>query len=274
MSDTKNIKFGPIKNRNERLNYCRVCNRYCILSAEHVIPEGSGGGRSANIYTAEEVIDSLSTHKKPKYDPSQKGYIKYALCERCNNLSGSRYDDSFNYFYKSINGLVYNQLIEDPDKYTINEIKKKMADTVVVFKMKKIKPFNIAKRLLVMFCAVESYGLAKSNTEIKDAILERDYKPNTDNFSLYLGLNYGTESLYGTVTLLDPSDGEEIRSFSGIETMFTSFYMSLNGSKGPKDRLDITNWLTDYNYDQEVDMEFTLAFMDNAALKLTIPGID
>lgn len=73
---------------------------------------------------------------------------------------------------------------------------------IVTIVLDDIKPFNIAKRMLVSFCSVEHPGLTDRHPEIRKAILGKNYIPNTDNFALYMSLHVGNSAYYGTVAAL------------------------------------------------------------------------
>lgn len=62
-----------------------------------------------------------------------------------------------------------------------------------------VKPCNIAKRILVSFCSIEHKGLTDRKPEIRKAILDKNYKPNTDDFAIYLSLHVGNSAFYGTI---------------------------------------------------------------------------
>jgi 5-methylcytosine-specific restriction endonuclease McrA len=252
---------------------CRVCGKEKKLSLEHIIPRAGGGAEKIKLYTGEELLKTLGNNpRKPYGKIMQNGYSAHTLCKECNEKLGQYYDKDFALFLKVIN---YNipiskKSIKPPDGTSMNDY---LENVAYQFTLKKMKPFNIAKRTLASFCSVEHAGLTDSIPEIRRAILEKEYKPNTNKFSLYLCLHLGEDRYFGTIAAANL--GGEIYTYAGIEVGSVAFYLTRHAEKrsnGPKNCVDITNWLNDFDYNQEVSLNCVLPFHKSLMIQFPIPN--
>ncbi len=256
---------------------CRICGKMEVLTREHIIPQAAGGGEKTKLYTGDELIKVISREtrtdgEKPFGKIHQDGYYDYTLCSDCNSLLGSTYDSDFSAFYNSINHhvakMVHGELGSIPDGKELDDY---LMTKGVDIHLRKIKPMNIAKRILASFCSVDHPGLTTRNPEIRRAILDKHYKPDTKNLSIYMKLHVGSRSSFGTVVALRQEGSQYVpHAYAGIEMGLVAFYLTQGEEIFSSDCLNITNWLTDYDYDELEDMTMGLNFQKS--LFLNIPS--
>lgn len=253
---------------------CRICGTENQLTQEHYIPRAAGGGTKVTLYSGDELINTLQKDKngnnqKLRGRIKQNGLSEYTLCKECNELSGILYDKEFARFHNGVHSILISSIKIPEDKTTEDYLE----NEVVTMKLADIKPLNIAKRMLVSFCSVEHAGLTDRRPEIRKAILDKNYRPNTDNFALFMSLHLGNSAYYGTVTALKHvGDRYFTQAYAGIENELVAFYYSADKdtkAMGLDNCTDITPWLTRYEYDQAATVELELKF--NKSLMVRFP---
>lgn len=253
---------------------CRICGEHKKLSQEHYIPRAAGGGAKITLYSGDELVKTLQKDKdgnsyKPRGKIKQNGLAEYTLCKECNELSGTLYDKEFARFHNGMHHMLTSS-IKIPTGQNIEEYLEGKVLTVV---LQDIKPFNIAKRILVSFCSVEHPGLTDRRPDIRKAILDKDYRPNTEDFAMYMSLHIGNSAYFGTVSALKNISGNMItQAYAGIENELLAYYYS--GDRDTKalgldNCADITHWLTRYEYDQSTTVKMELMF--NKSLMVRFP---
>lgn len=267
-----------MENRKNKYGRCRICGKQSKLTLEHILPRVAGGGKKVKLFTGDEFIKAAvreCDHTGSKNDDKPFGIIKqsgltdYTLCKSCNSHSGIYYDKDFANFYRSMqNSILY--IANEQGIHDSEELDNFLSDKGMELKLSKAKPNNIAKRILVSFCSVEHEGLTDRKLEIRKAILDKDYVPKTDGFSIYLTPHIGGDLYYGTLSALT-DDG--IHNYAGIEIGAVAFYLAEHDAHikgGPLAKcIDITDWLTKYKYDEEVDLDIRASFEKGFALNIT-----
>lgn len=258
---------------------CRVCGNIGPLTVEHILPRAAGGGDKTKIYTGDEVIKAVSRKKellnsegdeKPRGRIQQNGFTGFTLCKSCNNHSGLHYDKDFADLYNAVRYFVYREA-KDMNVTTIEELDEFLSSKGLSIKLTKLKLNNIAKRILVAFCSVEHPGLTDRKPEIRKAIIQKEYKPNVDKFSIYLKPHVGANGYFGTIAILGTNG--TAHAYAGIELGHIAFYLADHDAHlrgGPLERcVDITSWLTDYGYNQEAgELELFANFEKSLALNI------
>lgn len=253
---------------------CRICGEKKKLSQEHYIPRSAGGGAKVTLHSGDELVKTLHKDEdgndyKPRGKIKQNGLAEHTLCKECNELSGVLYDKEFARFHNGVHHVLTSS-IKIPKAKTMEEYLEGEVTTMV---LQDIKPLNIAKRILVSFCSVEHPGLTDRRPEIRKAILDKNYLPNTDDFALYMSLHLGNSAYYGTIgALKNIGSGFITQAYAGIENELVAFYYS--GDKDTKavglhNCVDITPWLTRYKFDQTAVVKIELMF--NKSLMIRFP---
>ena len=256
---------------------CRICGSHGKLTLEHILPRAAGGGEKTKIFTGDEILKAATRKKDAAHEDDGKpygmirqyGFADYTLCQSCNNHSGKHYDKDFTELYNAIKYFV-RQHTQNQGITTIEEQDKFFADKGMSIKLTKLRPHNIAKRVLVAFCSVEHRGLTDRKPEIRKAIMQKDYKPDVSDFSIYFTPHVGSNGYFGTIAAL--SDGG-VHTYAGLELGPLAFYLADHDAHlkgGPLVKcVDITNWLTDYDYDEEAgQLEIFANFEKSFALNI------
>jgi hypothetical protein len=251
---------------------CRVCGESKPLTEEHFIPRAAGGGVRHMLYGGDELLKSLKeSGYRPRGKYKQNGLTSYTLCKECNDFSGLWYDKDFAYFYNGVNNTFKSSLVIPEDQSVEDYLSGKAVDMILY----DIKPFNVAKRILVSFCSVEYPGLTDRKSEIRRAILDRHYVPNTDDFAIYMSLHVGNNAYYATMGVLKHVNNKYFsEAYAGLENEFIAFYFSSDKetkARGLENCIDITSWLTRYAYDQEAAIKLKAKF--NRSLNVNFPGV-
>lgn len=258
---------------------CRVCGSHGRLTVEHILPRAAGGGEKTKIFAGDELIKAVSRRQDATGDEDevpygviqQNGFVEHTLCRSCNSYSGKHYDKEFSVLYNAVKYFV-SQQVKEQDISTIEELDNFLSDKGMSLKLTRLKPNNIAKRILVAFCSVEHEGLTDRVPEIRKAIMQKGYKPDVSNFSIYFTPHIGSNGYFGTLVAFS---GNIAHSYAGIELGPLAFYLSDHDAHikgGPLAKcIDITNWLTNYAYDEEADELEILANFEKS-LALNIPA--
>lgn len=254
---TKKSDNGSLLFPTARIGTCRICSKKTKLSREHIIPGKAGGGSKIKLYSPIDILQNEDDLSRIHGAIMQSGLSGYTLCEKCNNSSGHFYDDVFSDFLNDLNGCLH-VFIEEKG---INYERMKKSQFVITYKTpRKIKPLNIAKRVLVSFCSNETQNIAEDFPEIRKAIMNHNYKPDTKGFRIFFSaLTGGTNSFFSKIATIHRELG--VLVFSGIEYGHTGFYFTAEDNEMPSDMLDITNWLTNYDYNQEADACFEMVLV-------------
>lgn len=232
------------------------------------------------MYSGTEMLKTLKqgNTEVPYGKIRQNGHTEYTLCASCNNRSGHVYDKDFADFYN-----VFNQQVVDlamrhkiPDT---SSLAKYMEGKAITITIEGLKPMNVAKRILVAFCSVEHAGLTDKIPEIRKAIMEKEYSPDTSDFSLYMTAHVGNESFFGRMAAIfqKKDGGYESQAFAGIETDFIGFYLAdrdehLKGG-ALAGCVDITNWLTNCKYDQVASVKIQTTFKKPILIDFPTEGL-
>ena len=265
--------------RKKVTGQCRVCGVIGLLTKEHIIPKAAGGGRAIKLYKGDELFKTLYEKGETPYgEIIQEGYVEYSLCRDCNSYSGLHYDEEFARFFNSFRkpslapalGVAVDELT--PDFLEGNSVCIDLYD---------LKPHNVAKRILMSFCSVAHPGFLEGMPEIRNAVRDKNYKPNTDKFSIYLSLLTGVKGAalsFGIMSLGGKSKngGFTSTTLAGVETQMLAFYLTKHDEHKNggflSECLDITNWLTDYGYNEIVSMRLELLFKKPIGAAFAVPS--
>lgn len=257
---------------------CRICGNIEILTEEHILPRAAGGSQVIKVFSGTEILKTLrkDNEQRPYGVIKQGGHTEFTLCRSCNNHSGLVYDKDFADFYNTVT-YETSKLVRGVDLSDEQTLDDYLDNKQIIIKLYDIKPMNIAKRVLVSFCSVEHPGLTDDNPEVRKAIIDRLFKPDTAKFSLYMTPHIGSTSYFATMaSIRDYGNGELIsEAYAGIEIGALAFYLSehnehLKGGSLSK-CINITNWLTDCEYDQKADVEIHGQFLKPLLMSFTSP---
>lgn len=261
--------------KKEIVGRCRICGLEKKLSYEHILPRIAGGDKKVKLYQASDVLEA---DEKGIHNPFgkiyQMGYGKYTLCKECNEYCGSYYDKDFAKFYRTlwyaVSKFVTNEYT-DKSQEEVGYILRNCSFTTTLLNM---KPLNIAKRLLAAFCSIEDGTFITDEfPEIRKGVLNKDYRLKQCDFRLYFCLHLGGDAFYSTIAAI--SHNMEIFSFAGMEVNPVAFYFTQRDAKMPPVCVvDITHWLTDFEYDEKKNLYCVIPFNDSLGLRFPSEIID
>lgn len=252
-----------------------MCGQKKKLSYEHILPKVAGGGKKVKLYQATDVLEAdRKGIDNPFGKIYQMGYGKYTLCKECNEYCGRYYDEDFAKFYRTLWRAVSEFVTgeyADKNQEEIGRILRKGSFEVTLQNMKLL---NIAKRLLATFCSIEDGAfLIDSIPEIRKGLLDKDYRLKHCDFNLYFCLHLGGDAFYSTIGALGKSG--EVYSFAGMEVNPIAFYFTQQDAKMPPVCVvNITHWLTNFDYDESKDLFCAIPFNDTLGLRFPPKLID
>jgi hypothetical protein len=260
---------------SNKVGKCRICGKTKRLTKEHIIPRIAGGGKKSKLYSGDELLKILRNDgSKPYGKIEQGGYAPYTLCSDCNNLSGRLYDNDFALFANMFTEQIIPKIGVPENIEPADYLDGKNVDVTIC----DMKPLNIAKRILVSLCSVPGMeGLTDKQPEIRKAILDKDYLPDVKNFSLYLGLNTGNMCYMPTQKSFVSRGNVHFTEtiVAGIEGSPLSIYLAPSNEDRKVGSLakciDITNWLTNYKYDEIANLQLILKFNKSFSVRFKIP---
>lgn len=268
LSEFNDIIF--IMSKKEIIGRCRVCGQEKKLSYEHILPRAAGGGEKVKLYQATDVLEADKKGVDNPYGKIyQMGYGGYTLCKECNEYCGRYYDKDFTKFYRTLWRSVSEFVAKAYSDEDPEETRKILLSGSYKVTLLNMKPLNIAKRVLASFCSIENEAfLVDQIPEIRKSIMDKEYRPQCCDFRLYFCLHLGSPAYYATITALGKNG--EVYAFSGMETNPIAFYLTQKGAKMPPVCVvDITHWLTDFDYNASKDLLCVVPF--NEALGFRFP---
>jgi hypothetical protein len=219
---------------------CRICGRYCILTKEHVPPQGSlliqgkdGQFRPPSIIkVGYPDIYKLKAGEMPKGYAAQGGSAFFTLCSNCNNNIGSWYS---------------NDYIEWCEQ-GLNVLSTTQGRTKLILPY-HIYPLRVLKQIIAMFFSLNGVSLGKEFPELREFILEKNKVTLPEKFRVYA--YYNTLAIFrfiGMIYKVNFVSGQKIRM---TETSYIPFgYVMTVNSQSPDSRLlDISHFGV-YGYDQ------------------------
>jgi hypothetical protein len=261
--------------KTQIIGICKICGQRKQLTREHIIPKSAGNTQTGPIYNGLDLIQNLKTPERLKKNIRQGGFTVNTLCKECNEKSGHWYDEDFSEFYLTFKESVYPQIKVPANISPADWLEGKKVQVVVAG---KIKPLNIAKRILVTLCSAEFDNMTEDRyPEIRKAILDKNYQPDTTLFSIYLGLNLSNVLVFPLqAELLHTDKGFVTESYAGVESEVLSMYLAphdehLKGGHLTK-CLDITSWLTKYVYDEVKQLDLELMFNKSLSIRFPMPS--
>lgn len=242
------------------IGICKICNNKCNLSRDHFPPRSSGNIHNHNIYSGKDIFNSGHS---PKYErQSQGGYtIDDAICSKCNNFIGGKYDKAMIDFY---NYCQNNIKLNLPNSVEPKEWLKRQ--TINIQKI-KLKPSNISKRALAALLSIADISrINKTLQEVRRTVSETSFKPALTDVSLYTSL-YLERPTHFSEAIIFIRNQQEIL-YCGIESGVLSFYLAPKNEHlkgGFLSRCtDITEWAIAYDYNKEYELSFELNFNKSA----------
>lgn len=225
--------------RKPPMGYCHICGEYCELSFEHVPPRAAFNNRRVVKVKLEEVI-SLGPDAKVNGPIQQKGAGSYALCHKCNNLTGHWYGRRFvDWCYQGMDILIRSK--GKPSLLYLNYL----------------FPLAILKQIITMFLAATNYRFAQANPALTHFVLNREekYLPPQYRFFTY----YNIEGMFRSTGISVRLDVNTGRTIIMNEISFPPFgYLLTLDSDPPDKRLFEITFFSQYSYNEFAVMSLQL----------------
>ncbi len=130
----------------ENIGFCALCGTYGKLSYEHIPPRSAFNSKPVKMYTGTELLKNDSALPWEVNGLTsinrQQGSGKFALCQPCNNNTGSWYARE----YQEVAHIVAYAL-QDPE----------VTDSHAIG-IRDVYPLRFFKQIISMFCSVNNYG--------------------------------------------------------------------------------------------------------------------
>jgi hypothetical protein len=151
---------------------CHLCGATGKLSFEHVPPEAAFNDQRVLESDIHRVMsgDLIAELEKPTGKFNQRGAGKFTLCDRCNTTTGGYYGRSYVQFVKQAFPLCH---MVPPG-------------TTVTFDC-QIRPLDVFKQILVMFCSASSPGFSQKHPRLVRYLLNPESR-DADDQQIFVSL--------------------------------------------------------------------------------------
>jgi hypothetical protein len=232
---------------------CHLCGRTGKLSFEHVPPEAAFNDQKVLLADIHKVLGGgmFAQLENPTGKEQQRGAGAYTLCEPCNNKTGGWYGKAYVAFAKQL----FPFCSMPPDRVA----------TIPC----TIKPLNVLKQILVMFCSASSPTVTQKkpdlvrylmNPESRDAGQERVF------LGLYDLVNSKSSRQSGLTGRINGHHGVQL--FSEISFPPFNLVCSVSGGNPDPGLIEIT-WFKNFAYGEIANISLTLR---NLAVNSVFPA--
>ena len=226
---------------------CHLCGSFGPLTFEHVPPSAAFNDHRVLETDIHKLIgsDLLADLKKPTGKYNQRGSGKFTLCRRCNNDTGGWYGGAYVEFVHGIFPLC--QTVQ-PHQF----VELRCA----------IKPLNVFKQMLVMFCSASPPSFAQKHPSLVSYLLNRESVDCDDLRHLHLFMSlYDVKNskatrqagITGRIELGNP----KAHIYSEISFPPFNLVMSLSGTN-PEDRLFDISWFAQFPFNERREVKLRL----------------
>lgn len=224
---------------------CAVCGIQGELSKEHIPPRSAfNKGR----YKIVKGIDILTendinwrNNKNIKNKLIQGGVATYSLCCNCNNKTGEYYATAYKDFAYKIHSLFENNELKSNKSYKI--------------KVLKVKPLNIIKQIISMFCSINPFLFKSRDFNIERFLLNKEDNIFCSGINFYLFLTQ--DGMVSPIQAVFHTDGSG-KSILNSEISHYPIGIRMTIDSNPNNESCCINSFLNYKYDQEIDLEMNL----------------
>ena len=224
-----------MRRRKAHRGECHICGIEGPLSFEHVPPRAAFNEGRWIEFGGEDALTLGPDLPGAKGKHHQGGVGRFALCQRCNNDTGSWYAPHFvTWCYRGIEILLRSE------------------GRPSLFYLYDMQPLPTIKQIATMFFAINSPGFREAHPDLVRFVLDRQRSGLPPKYRFYFYLTVSPRGRYvGVAGRYDMRRGE-IHVLS--ELSFPPFgYVLTFDSPTPEDELfEITHFAA-YGYDERVD---------------------
>jgi hypothetical protein len=253
MENNKSRAAG-LKHSVSKFGICHLCGSSGKLSFEHVPPEAAFNDQRVLEADIHALIggDLIRELEKPTGKFNQRGAGKFTLCEDCNTSTGGWYARSYVEFARQVFPLCH-----------------KVSPGTTVTIQCSIRPLDVLKQILVMFCSASSPSFAQKHPRLVRYLLNPESRQADDQrvfVSLYDLVNSRAARQAGLTGRIDM--GGQSHVFSEISFPPFNLVMSVSGGCPDASLFDIT-WFKEYAHRELRTVKLTL---NNLAVNSYFPG--
>lgn len=243
---------------DRNIGICRLCGKTKKLTFEHVPPEGAFNDQPSKVRSLEEIYKSNGYKfeivpediRNTRYTSRQRGTGDFYLCDECNTKTGSWYISEYVRFVRKLAQVNAISLPLDINGYV--EVTTGM-----------IKPLNIFKAIMVMFCDINSFCI--QDEMLKSFLLDKCSRAfDLNKYQVYM---YLTNSL---IELISPSyvvcRENKVFSLSKIVCYPVGLELYTYNTDGYKPRGACLNSFLECDYDEECKATMNLPFINNDSI--------
>ena len=239
------IKNGVIQIGKKYFGRCAICKKQTELTKEHIPPRSAFNKNTVKVTSGFDMIKKEGypiVNENLRGRIVQGGYSVYSLCRSCNNLTGQYYGNAYREFISGIHQDLCLKTIMVNSKVSV---------------CVKIKPLNIFKQIVSMFCSVNP-GVFK-NIDIEKFLLNKMQK----NFpsKLYFYIFVTQDGAVIPVQAQHRNVGGEgcLYILSEISHYPLGIIMS---DKELKNEICCINHFLNFDYDEEVEMKLEMFYRE------------
>jgi hypothetical protein len=206
---------------------CHLCNSTGKLSFEHVPPKAAFNDQGVLEADIRKVLDGnlIEELENPTGTNNPRGAGKYTLCEECNNSTGRWYAKDYVHFVRQ----AYPRCKDVPP------------ETAVTIEC-SIRPLDVLKQILVMFCSASPPSFAQKHQRLVRYLLNADSR-DADDQRLFLSL-YDVKNSKASrqLGLSGRISGAQSHIFSEISFPPFNLVMSVSGGNPDPRLFEITHF--------------------------------
>lgn len=229
------------------MNTCTICIQYKEMSEEHIPPKKAFNQFPVVLETMnyQQSIDTgVSVWQSGR--KIQKGNCSYVLCEQCNNDTGSWYAGSYGHFVKQI----------APYAHIGN------TNAICSLILPEVYPLRVIKQVVAMFCGSCGPGLAQTNPAFTRVLQNKYRQESIDPFRIYLHVrNSVGGKLTGMTAKMDTLGTPGTSTLAEVSWWPVSWILCRGKPHQGNIGLDVTYWLTKYDFDDKETLALALPCM-------------
>jgi hypothetical protein len=237
----------------ENEGICRLCRQHGQLTFEHVPPRSSFNDERTRVYGFPDWLNRDERGVMPGGRFEQRGAGAYALCERCNNNTGSWYGKELSRATAAGAGILAEaplaefDMLEEP-RYACIDFKQSPTGPY---------PLRFIKQVITMLLATSPAELTQRQPELGDFVLDRTRTGLSEQFRLYLALFAGPNARStGVASRIDLYRGR-IDVLVEVAWPPFAYVMTIGSEPDAIETVDITEFVN-VGYDQRADVHLDL----------------
>lgn len=227
---------------------CAICLNNTELTKEHIPVGQKSAATSFKVNAHHPLVNGQPNLQKRIF---QDGFYKRTLCKWCNNRTGHQYGAAYIDFAKQLDGIAQNQNEGEDARFTV-----------------QIRPLNVAKQALSMFCATSGADLATHCPLVSELILSLKRQARYEDLYLDSQKTLIPQRFRIMLYLMCKDEARssgfaQIRKHSRHHALSeVSFYpagwvIDFNGFDEVIG-MDVTDWLIRYSFDEEAELDLRL----------------